>query len=62
MFAMTAKLVPPPPETPSPLLWGTEEHVTELLGQAEFERHEVEWRDELRRRRTPTSCSRASAR
>ena len=29
----------------SPLLWGTEEHVRELLGEAEFERREVEWRD-----------------
>ena len=45
LFAATAKLVPPPPDAQAPLLWGTEEHVTELLGQAEFERHEVEWRD-----------------
>lgn len=28
-----------------PLLWGTEEHVSELLGDARFERREVEWRD-----------------
>jgi ubiquinone/menaquinone biosynthesis C-methylase UbiE len=38
---------PPPPEGfQSPLLWGTEEHVRELLGDgAAFERHEVEWRE-----------------
>ena len=59
--AATAKLVPPPPDAQASLLWGTEEHVTELLGQAEFERHEVEWRDSSWRP-TPTSCSRASAR
>ena len=35
---------PPPPEPP--MLWGTEEHVRELMGDAEFERHEIEWRDE----------------
>ena len=29
-----------------PLAWGSEEHVSELLGDAEFERHEVEWTDE----------------
>jgi len=45
MFRMTAQLVPPPPGGSSPLLWGTEEHVRELLGDGEFERREVEWRD-----------------
>jgi SAM-dependent methyltransferase len=45
MFATVAELVPPPPGSPSPLLWGTEEHVRELLGDGEFERREVEWRD-----------------
>ena len=46
MFGMVAQLVPPPPGGASPLLWGTEEHVRELLGaDAEFERREVEWRD-----------------
>jgi SAM-dependent methyltransferase len=45
MFRMTAELVPPPPGGSSPLLWGTEEHVHELLGDGEFERREVEWRD-----------------
>jgi SAM-dependent methyltransferase len=45
MFAMVAQLVPPPGGA-SPLLWGTEEHVRELLGDAAvFERREVEWRD-----------------
>jgi ubiquinone/menaquinone biosynthesis C-methylase UbiE len=33
---------PPPPEPPN--LWGTEEHVRELLGDAEFHRGRVEWR------------------
>jgi SAM-dependent methyltransferase len=46
MFGMVAQLVPPPPGGASPLLWGTEEHVRELLGaNAEFERRGVEWRD-----------------
>jgi ubiquinone/menaquinone biosynthesis C-methylase UbiE len=45
MFGVAARLVPPPADAQSPLLWGTEEHVRELLGEAEFERHEVEWRD-----------------
>ena len=45
MFRTTAELVPPPPGGSSPLLWGTEEHVRELLGDGEFERREVEWRD-----------------
>jgi SAM-dependent methyltransferase len=46
MFGVVAELVPPPPGGASPLLWGTEEHVRELLGDdATFERREVEWRD-----------------
>ena len=45
MFHAIAALVPSPDDAPSPLLWGTEEHVRELLGEAEFERREVEWRD-----------------
>jgi ubiquinone/menaquinone biosynthesis C-methylase UbiE len=45
MFGAMARLVPPPPDTSSPLLWGTEEHVRELLGEARFERHEIEWRE-----------------
>jgi SAM-dependent methyltransferase len=45
MFRAVAELVPPPPESSPPLLWGTEEHVCELLGDGSFERHEVEWRD-----------------
>jgi SAM-dependent methyltransferase len=37
---------PPPDGFQSPLLWGTEAHVRELLGEGvEFERHDVEWRD-----------------
>jgi SAM-dependent methyltransferase len=40
-----AELVPPPPGSPSPLLWGTEEHVRDLLGEARFERRQIEWRD-----------------
>jgi ubiquinone/menaquinone biosynthesis C-methylase UbiE len=46
MFRTLAELVPPPPGGASPLLWGTEEHVRELLGDAEFECHEIEWTDE----------------
>jgi SAM-dependent methyltransferase len=45
MFRTTSELVPPPPGASSPLLWGTEEHVRKLLGDGEFERREVEWRD-----------------
>jgi hypothetical protein len=45
MVGTLDELVPPPPGTASPLLWGSEEHVTELLGEAEFEHREVEWRD-----------------
>jgi SAM-dependent methyltransferase len=46
MFGMVAQLVPPPAGGASPLLWGTEEHVRELLGaDARFELREVEWRD-----------------
>jgi ubiquinone/menaquinone biosynthesis C-methylase UbiE len=46
MYKTTSKLVPPPAGGEPPLLWGTEEHVRELLGDAEFERHEIEWTDE----------------
>ncbi|HEX2413637.1 MAG TPA: methyltransferase domain-containing protein [Thermoleophilaceae bacterium] len=45
MFALVTRLVPPPPGGTPPVLWGTEEHVRELLGDGRFERHEVEWRD-----------------
>jgi SAM-dependent methyltransferase len=46
MFSATSELAPPPPGSSSPLLWGTEEHVRDLLGDGEFERREVEWRDD----------------
>jgi ubiquinone/menaquinone biosynthesis C-methylase UbiE len=46
MFKAMAAIGPPPPEGfQSPLLWGTEEHVRALLGDARFERHFVEWRE-----------------
>lgn len=32
MFGTIAKHAPPPPGVPSPLLWGTEEHLRELFG------------------------------
>ena len=43
MFQRLGEISPPPPEGfQSPLLWGTDEHVRELLGDAvEFERHSV---------------------
>jgi SAM-dependent methyltransferase len=44
MLRTIGKLVPPPPGARSPVLWGTEDHVRELLGEADFERREVEWR------------------
>jgi SAM-dependent methyltransferase len=48
MFERLGGISPAPPEDfQSPLLWGTEGHVRELLGDAvEFERHAVEF-DEL---------------
>ncbi len=60
MFRAVSELVPPPPGGQPPLLWGTEEHVRELLGDAgpgqaaggargaamTFERREIEWEDE----------------
>jgi ubiquinone/menaquinone biosynthesis C-methylase UbiE len=33
MFKTISKHAPPPPGVPSPLLWGTEEHVRELFGE-----------------------------
>jgi ubiquinone/menaquinone biosynthesis C-methylase UbiE len=45
-FRTIAELVPPPPGAQPAVLWGTEEHVNELFGEAEFERHEIEWNDE----------------
>jgi SAM-dependent methyltransferase len=46
MFRTISELVPPPPGGQPPLLWGSEEHVRELWGDAEFERHEIVWTDE----------------
>jgi ubiquinone/menaquinone biosynthesis C-methylase UbiE len=47
MFKTVGSISPPPPEGfQSPLLWGTEDHVRELLGGTiEFERHSVEFRE-----------------
>ena len=44
MFQALAAINPPPPGAQSPLLWGTEDHVRNLLGDAEFSRAEVVWR------------------
>ena len=46
MFRTIAELLPPPPGAQPPGLWGTEDHVRELWGDAEFERHEILWTDE----------------
>jgi SAM-dependent methyltransferase len=46
MTRVTAELVPPPPGGQPPMLWGTEQHIRDLLGDGEFERHEIEWKDE----------------
>jgi len=43
---VTAELIPPPPDVQPPLLWGTEDHVRELLGDGEFDRREIAWTDE----------------
>jgi ubiquinone/menaquinone biosynthesis C-methylase UbiE len=41
-----AEFLSPPTGTTPPLLWGTEAHVNRLLGEADFERRAVEFRDE----------------
>jgi hypothetical protein len=46
MNKMIAELIPPPPGGEPPILWGTEEHVRELWGDAEFERHAIVWTDD----------------
>jgi ubiquinone/menaquinone biosynthesis C-methylase UbiE len=46
MFRTIAELVPPAPGGAPPILWGTDAHVRQLLGDGEIERHEIEWRDE----------------
>ncbi len=46
MFRAIAELVPPPPGGTPPILWGTEEHQRELLGDGALERQEIEWQDE----------------
>ena len=46
MFVTLAEVVPPPPGGEAPLLWGTEDHVRELWGDARFERHAIEWTDD----------------
>ena len=45
MFRRIGAISPPPPDGfQPPTLWGTEEHVRELLGDGvEFDRHQVEW-------------------
>jgi len=47
MFKQMSPFSPPPPEgAQPPVLWGTEEHVRELLGDGvTFDRHDVEWVD-----------------
>jgi ubiquinone/menaquinone biosynthesis C-methylase UbiE len=46
MNRMVADLLPPPPDAQPPLLWGTEEHIRGLWGDAEFERLAIEWTDD----------------
>lgn len=44
MFKRLSAISPAPPGSQPPVLWGTEEHVRELLGDSvEFERHNVEF-------------------
>jgi SAM-dependent methyltransferase len=47
MFKRMATISPPPPEGfQSPLMWGTEQHVRELLGdEVEFKRETVMWHE-----------------
>jgi SAM-dependent methyltransferase len=45
MAHVTADLLPSAPG-PSPMLWGTEDHVREMWGEnVEFERHDIVWTD-----------------
>jgi len=46
MFVTISAIIPPPAGGEPPLLWGTEDHVRELWGDAEFERHAIEWTDD----------------
>jgi SAM-dependent methyltransferase len=49
MFRTVSGLMPPPPPGfQPPPLWGTEDHVREMWGDADvtFERHEIVWTDE----------------
>jgi SAM-dependent methyltransferase len=46
MSSTITELVPPPAGAQPPLLWGTEDHIRELWGDAEFERHAIVWTDE----------------
>jgi SAM-dependent methyltransferase len=46
MSSTIAELVPSPPDAQPPLLWGTEDHVRELWGDVDFERHAIVWTDE----------------
>jgi SAM-dependent methyltransferase len=46
MFKAISEVVPPPPGSTPPLLWGTEDHVRRLMGDATFERHAIVWEDE----------------
>ncbi len=46
MADVTAKLLPPTPAGESPMLWGTEDHVSEMWGEnVSFERHDIVWTD-----------------
>ncbi|MET0614627.1 MAG: methyltransferase domain-containing protein [Thermoleophilaceae bacterium] len=46
MFRTMAELIPPPPGGQPPILWGTEDHVREMWGDAEFERLAIVWTDD----------------
>ncbi len=46
MFRTVAELIPPPPGGQPPILWGTEDHVREMWGDAEFERLAIVWTDD----------------
>ena len=46
MFRTIAELIPPPPGGQPPILWGTEDHVREMWGDAEFERLAIVWTDD----------------
>lgn len=52
MFRVTSHYAPPPPGLQPPILWGTDRHLTELLGDG-ISDLSIEWRTFVFRYRSP---------